>query len=714
MKRSLWLLQGMIWAFLALLAGCGGGSGHGLTGYPQGGVPFPPHIEATVMGFAPGNVPTTLVSSPSANAVVIVVVQNNTTQPRSPMPDALVSINGQPLSYDTSQGIFRGEISIALGDTVQLSVQVSGVTHTATNQQIIRYPVITDPYPGAPWYFMDSKVVRWSPGYVISPAVRQKYLIAVTDGLGKTVLPPNKYFGAFNELYYSALDQVINPNSLPIGDNVVFVGLADSISIPSATSDSYFQVGGFHQVSFSVTSTPPVVLSTIDLSPPATMMGLNETKSFMAQGKYSDNSFKDISSQVVWTSSNPAVASINNAGAVTSLTNGVTTIRATLGAISGTATVSVTPPDLGKIATSSVTYQGDASHAGRFTFGQPLVWPRSSTPDWSVNLGTTPSYPLIVGGRVYALTKGLPNGGSGSLVHALDLATGTVVWGPVVIPGVYYDQSAYVYAQGRVVVVNDQGLMRTFDAATGQEGWSIMLPGKNIFLGTTLTSDGSTIYAHDNGDVYAIDASNGNLIWSVYLESGAQFVHPTVSQDGVFMSYSYSCRSYKLAKSTGMTLWVNKRGCNYSTIGFWSPVYANGILYITDAANSGLAEEVSTGLIQQSFGASTSPAISGQMGYFLSSGTLRGIDQVSQNVFWSFAGDGSLAMAPVVIDNAVVVGSTTGTIYALDTVSGRVVWTGQAGASLRAPDPEIGMGVGDGYLVVPTALGGLSAWRLIP
>jgi outer membrane protein assembly factor BamB len=59
---------------------------------------------------------------------------------------------------------------------------------------------------------------------------------------------------------------------------------------------------------------------------------------------------------------------------------------------------------------------------------------------------------------------------------------------------------------------------------------------------------------------------------------------------------------------------------------------------------------------------------------------------------WSFAGDGALVTAPLVVNNYVFIGSSNGNLYALDGTSGAQLWTKNLGAALPA---------GDGLLIVP-------------
>ena len=101
------------------------------------------------------------------------------------------------------------------------------------------------------------------------------------------------------------------------------------------------------------------------------------------------------------------------------------------------------------------------------------------------------------------------------------------------------------------------------------------------------------------------------------------------------------------------------------------------------------------------------PAIGTQSGYFLQSGTLRAVSLSSNSVQWSFAGDGTLVTSPILVNQFVFIGSTSGNLYALDASSGAVQWTVNVGAAFPhgagwgSGMPLTGLSAGDGLLIVP-------------
>lgn len=65
------------------------------------------------------------------------------------------------------------------------------------------------------------------------------------------------------------------------------------------------------------------------------------TVQFLAIGHYSDGSVEDLTDQIVWSSSNSAVATVSSTGLVTGVSPGVVTITATFGELSGSLTLQV-------------------------------------------------------------------------------------------------------------------------------------------------------------------------------------------------------------------------------------------------------------------------------------------------------------------------------------------------------------------------------------
>lgn len=94
-----------------------------------------------------------------------------------------------------------------------------------------------------------------------------------------------------------------------------------------------------------VTVTPEELVS-ITVEPATSHLPRGVDQSLVATGHYTDGSSRGVTAEVIWTSLAPAIAPVNVNGTVHAAEQGTTTIVATIGAVSGTATVVVEPPAL--------------------------------------------------------------------------------------------------------------------------------------------------------------------------------------------------------------------------------------------------------------------------------------------------------------------------------------------------------------------------------
>jgi outer membrane protein assembly factor BamB len=351
---------------------------------------------------------------------------------------------------------------------------------------------------------------------------------------------------------------------------------------------------------------------------------------------------------------------------------------------------------------AAVAYQMDPAHSGS-TQSQALALPLGQK--WSVDLTNAISYPIIAQGKVFVTVRNPSD--YGTKLHALDAATGNAVWS-VPLSGTYYWSNA-AYDDGRLFVVNYDGLLKAFDAATGAALWSRQLPGQYAFSSPPTASRGIVYLggAGSGGTLYAVDALTGVVIWTQPVANGDQS-SPALSDDGVFVSYPGQV--YKFDRWTGEPLWhVDK---HISGGGGATAVYAQERLFVRDRTGGAQGiYDAATGAPLGGLAASAAPAISGNIALFTvftnGTGSLQAISVTSGAPLWSFTGDGSLTSAPIVVNGQVYVGSSAGRVYALDVTSGAQLWSGNAGFSIPRPDennvsqPLTGLNAGEGLLVVP-------------
>ncbi|MFH0899537.1 MAG: Ig-like domain-containing protein [Pseudomonadota bacterium] len=143
---------------------------------------------------------------------------------------------------------------------------------------------------------------------------------------------------------WSSTDPVVASVSNDVGSKGLATGEGEGLA-------SIVAAYGTIEGSAVVEVAAPVSLDRIQVDPATASVPVGYTAAFKATGIYSDGSSLDLTTKVIWSSSEPTVASISNAagsqGVATGNAKGTSTIRAVLGevgidAVEGTATLEVT------------------------------------------------------------------------------------------------------------------------------------------------------------------------------------------------------------------------------------------------------------------------------------------------------------------------------------------------------------------------------------
>lgn len=354
---------------------------------------------------------------------------------------------------------------------------------------------------------------------------------------------------------------------------------------------------------------------------------------------------------------------------------------------------------------TSVTFQNNVAHDGNNSasaLNPPLTlkWQHDFT---SAGVDSI-TYPVIAQGLVVVATVGFPTASPKSLV-AFNETNGVQMWS-VDIAG-SFGSIGISYDAGKIFVVNYDGLLQAFDAASGQLGWSVKFPIQYAFTSPPTAINGTVFVggAGQGATLYAVDQRTGGILWASDMPSGGDHSSPAVSGGNVFVSYVCP-QSYGFDSLSGQLLWHYSGPCDGG--GGRTPVVHAGKVYVRDVSNSatnGLILGAGTGANLGGFDSDPPPAFAGNLGLYLQSGILRGVDLTTGTAQWSFAGDGQLTSAPLVVNQRVYIGSNSGLLYAVD-LQGNQVWSTQVGASILAPEearpvPPSGFGAGDGLLVVP-------------
>jgi len=144
--------------------------------------------------------------------------------------------------------------------------------------------------------------------------------------------------GSFNDGSTQLLTSVTWSSSSSSVATINSSGLATAVGTGTATITA---------TSGSVTGTAALTVTgasvtAITVTPANSNMPVGTTKQFTATASFSDGSSQDVTASVLWGSSNPAAAAINNQGLVSSVAAGSTTINAVLDSVTGSTNLTVT------------------------------------------------------------------------------------------------------------------------------------------------------------------------------------------------------------------------------------------------------------------------------------------------------------------------------------------------------------------------------------
>ena len=360
-----------------------------------------------------------------------------------------------------------------------------------------------------------------------------------------------------------------------------------------------------------------------------------------------------------------------------------------------------------RAGSDAVAYQIGTGHDGYQATG--ALSAKSLAKKWTVRLGGTGggiaeagdvSYPVIAGGRVFVTVENTQS--YGSTLYALNAATGTIDWS-VGLAGTY-GFSALAYDGRTVFAVNYNGVLTAFVAATGHEAWSAQMPGQTSFTAPPTAYDG-IVYVSGaglGGTVYAVSEADGIVRWTRSVQNGDKS-SPAVGASGVYVSYA--CQQDYRFSLTGHRAWHHQASCEGG--GGSTAVLHGTSLYARGAFDTPIILRQSSGHQVGTFATSTAPAFDSTNMYTLQSGNLVAVDPSGSPSRWAI-GDGTFVTAPVVSNGVVYVGSSTGKVYGVSVKSHTPVWSATAGPSILGPDEQnadvlVGMGIGDGLLVVPAA-----------
>lgn len=304
-------------------------------------------------------------------------------------------------------------------------------------------------------------------------------------------------------------------------------------------------------------------------------------------------------------------------------------------------------------------------------------------------------------------------GSDDGYLYALDRLSGALVWkfsaGSAIT-------SSPAIAYGLVFFQTREGTLCAVESATGVLSWQVRTGRErplewgyesgDIYVSSPVVIDGTVVVGGGDGYVYAVGARNGQVRWR-FATQGRVRSSPAVAQGTVFVG-SMDGSLYALDLRSGRLRWrydTEGRSLRSEAYGFdrksvqSSPAVADGtvffgardgFLYAVDAESGRLRWR----LDHQMSWVNTSPAVAGGIVYAGSSDArfVQGVDARTGEELWRFKTAGPVWASPAVAGDVVYFADFTGTLYALNRVSGALLWQHRAGAGIRSsPLPVSGM-----------------------
>ena len=352
-------------------------------------------------------------------------------------------------------------------------------------------------------------------------------------------------------------------------------------------------------------------------------------------------------------------------------------------------------------------FRGDPAHSGVTSEAGPATLKGVK---WSFQTGgPVVSSPVLADGVLYV-------GSDDANVYALDSASGALKWkfatGTKENPGAPV-RSTPAVADGAVFFGCYDGNFYAVDAATGALRWKFAMPGErrytvagvhgylpkgqstpdfwDVYQSSPVVSGGLVYFGCGDGTVHALDTATGAVRWKF---AAGDVVHssPALAEGSLYFG-SWDTYLYALDAATGALKWKFKTGedlVKHNQTGLpSSPCVAGGIVYIGCRDATLYAVDAKTGAEKWRFKNIwgswfiASPAVrdgrvysaTSDPAYFFAHDAVTGKEiyrtQVKAPAFSS----------PTLAGARAYFGTFGGSIYAVDTADGKVVWTFQTAAA---------------------------------
>jgi len=260
-----------------------------------------------------------------------------------------------------------------------------------------------------------------------------------------------------------------------------------------------------------------------------------------------------------------------------------------------------------------------------------------------------------------------------NVVWALDRDSGGLLWSFDDATGLYVEGGAL---SGDVFVIgNGDGNVYALDVNSGALRWKFAT-GHRVWATPLIVED--TVYVGSmDRHLYALDLSSGEVRWD--FRAGGAFASTPVLRDGTLYIGAFDHMLYALYADTGAERW-RFSGENW----FWSsPAIYDDTIYAADVDGNVYAIDAESGeqIWRQSPGSPVRAGLAlsedgSKLFVGSQDGTLRALDTTDGFMLWLVESDGQVLSTPVVLGSVVYEALTYGSyrIRALHVDNGREIW----------------------------------------
>jgi outer membrane protein assembly factor BamB len=283
---------------------------------------------------------------------------------------------------------------------------------------------------------------------------------------------------------------------------------------------------------------------------------------------------------------------------------------------------------------------------------------------WTADFTGTVSTPIVANGRVYVSAKEFPPN-----VRALDVETGTLVWGPIALGATIGMACDAVH----LYVLDSGGTLTALDQTSGQTRWTIKLM-KSSFSSAPTAAAGM-VYVNGSGwggNTFAVDGATGKLVWTAETYDGSD--GSVAVADGVVYEAEACGQISAFDAKTGRLKWfAHLRSCTGG--GGVTPIVCQKHIWIPDSDDNFILDM--DGKQTGTFAADLYPSFHAGTAYFVGNGTLTAVDATSQTPKWTFSPpeDDYVSTWAVIAGRGgqVFVGSDDGYVYEIKEADGTLI-----------------------------------------